>query len=111
VLGIGREQYTRRCRDCCFTETYPCRCTLKKRVIYVDQFHQQHDEGDNVSAKRTTRLLRTPSELCSSSRRLAESPHKRDRMIESSADVSQPIARIIKPKAVIRHDRKRRKHC
>ncbi|HEX5473945.1 MAG TPA: hypothetical protein VFX12_04710 [Vicinamibacterales bacterium] len=38
VLGVGREQYTRRCRECWFTETFPFLSTLKKKVIYIDQF-------------------------------------------------------------------------
>lgn len=38
VLSISRDQYTRRCRGCGHTNTLSFGSTLKKTVIYVDQF-------------------------------------------------------------------------
>ena len=37
-MGIGRETYSRRCRKCWHTSNYPIMSTVKKKVVYVDQF-------------------------------------------------------------------------
>ena len=38
VLEIGGRSYSRRCRECWHTSRYPVLSTLRKKVIYVDQF-------------------------------------------------------------------------
>lgn len=61
VLSVGREQYTRRCRECWFTETFPFWSTLKKKVIYVDQFAISNMmKAIDVSAKAHSKAAADP---------------------------------------------------